>query len=297
MADTIVETHTPKSVMINPNYSNRKNRQRIEDDEKELEALMKSAPEGEEIEEETAEETSEVEEESVVEEQEEGLSKEEQTFKKRYGDLRRHQAKKEKEWEEKIAALENKDTQGFAPPASDESLEAWANKYPDVAGIVETIAKKKAEEMYAKTSERFKDLDDLTYETKRTKAETEIRKAHTDFDTLKTSDSFHDWADKQPEWVKGALYDNEDDAKSVIRVIDLYKSDKGLNPAAKKAKAKDAAADVRTKGSPKINEDGSGKKFRESQLLQMTDAEFEKNYDSIMEAQKNGDFIYDVTKR
>ena len=297
MADTIVETTQPKSVMIDPNYNNRKNRKRIEDDEKELEALINGV--SEEQPEKEAEEAEPEQTEVKEEVNDEGLSKEEQTFKKRYGDLRRHQAKKEKEWEEKLAALENNQgSQGFAPPKSDEDLEAWAQKYPDVAGIVETIARKKAEEMFEKTSSRFKDLDELTYETKRTKAEAEIRKSHSDFDTLKSSDDFHTWAEEQPEWIKNALYDNEDDAKSVVRVIDLYKSDKGLTPAAKKIKAKDAAADVRTKqASPKIDADGSSSKFYESQVMKMSDAEFEKNYDKIMEAQQKGNFIYDVTKK
>ena len=35
------------------------------------------------------------------------LSGEEKSFKKRYGDLRRHIQKKEKEWEEKLETLQN----------------------------------------------------------------------------------------------------------------------------------------------------------------------------------------------
>ena len=298
MANETMTREQPKSVMIDPNFS-RKNRQRIEQDEKELEELMGAeATEEEEVEEVKEETTGE--EKPEVEEKEAddpSLSKEEQTFKKRYGDLRRHQAKKEKEWEDKLAALEKNPKQGIAPPTSNEDLEAWAKKYPDVASIVETIASKKAKEMFEQTNSRFKELDDLTYETKRSQAETKIRKAHSDFDTLKGSDEFHDWAEEQPSWIKSALYDNEDDSAGVIRVIDLYKTDKGLNPAAKKAQAKDAAADVKTKGTPKIDADGSGKKFRESEVMKMSDAQFEKNYDKIMEAQQTGNFIYDVTKK
>jgi hypothetical protein len=299
MANETMTREQPKSVMIDPNF--RKNRQRIEQDEKELEELMKGEGSEEEVQEEVQEEEAKVKDPETEEEnsvEDESLSKEEQTFKKRYGDLRRHQAKKEKEWEEKFAALENKGpVTGIAPPKSNEDLAAWAKKYPDVAGIVESIATKKAQEMFEKTNSRFKELDELTYETKRTKAETQIRKAHSDFDTLKASDDFHDWAEEQPTWIKNALYDNEDDATGVIRVIDLYKTDKGMTPAAKKVQAKDAAADVKTKGSPKIDATGEGKKFRESEVSRMSDAEFEKNYDKIMEAQKTGNFIYDITKK
>tara|TARA_R110000782_G_scaffold27182_1_gene68974 strand:+ start:27 stop:881 length:855 start_codon:yes stop_codon:yes gene_type:complete len=284
--------------MIDPNF--RKNRERIEQDEKELEELMKAEEEPQEEETEKPENEAEVKEPEAEEEdtsEDKKLSKEEQTFKKRYGDLRRHQAKKDAEWEEKFAALENKEPVGFAPPKSNEDLEAWAKKYPDVAGIVETIASKKAQEMFEKTNSRFKELDDLTYETKRTKAETQIRKSHSDFDTLKSSDDFHDWAEEQPTWIKNALYDNEDDASGVIRVIDLYKTDKGMTPNAKKAQAKDAAADVKTKGSPKIDASGDGQKFSESQVNRESDSWYEKNADKIAEAMNTGNFIYDITRK
>ena len=301
---TMAVNATPKSVMVDPNYNNRKNRKRIEEDEKELEELLKSTQGDQE------EETEEKEQDAEVTETEadadtdnsdagEGdLSSEEKTFKKRYGDLRRYLSQKEKEWEEKFEKLDNKTTQGIAPPKSDEDLEAWAKKYPDVAGIVESIASKKAKEMFDKTQSRFQELDDLTYETKRTKAETAIREVHSDFDKLKSSDDFHDWADEQPKWIKDALYDNEDDAKAVIRVIDLYKADKGLTPTAKKARAKDAAAYVKTKSSTtKLDADGSSKRIRESDVMKMSDAEFEKNLDKITEAQRTGNFIYDVSKK
>jgi len=303
MANEQMTREQPKSVMIDPNFNNRKNRQRIEQDEKELEELMKAeSSEEEEVveDEEVEEDTSEVKpvETEEVEEEDTSLSKEEQTFKKRYGDLRRHQAKKEEEWAAKLAALENKtEAQGFAPPKSNEDLEAWAKKYPDVAGIVETIAAKKAQEMFEKTDSRFKELDELAYETKRTKAETLIRKAHTDFDTLKASDDFHDWAEKQPTWIKNALYDNEDDASGVIRVIDLYKTDKGMTPAAKKVQARDAASDVKTKGSPKLDSDGAGKKIYESQVARESDAWYEKNEAKIAEAMATGNFVYDISRK
>ena len=298
MANEAMTREQPKSVMIDPNFNNRKNRQRIEQDEKELEELMKTdEPEGE-VEEAKGEEEEPKVEPEVEEEDDPSLSKEEQTFKKRYGDLRRHQAKKEEEWATKLAALENKEpVKGFAPPKSNEDLEAWAKKYPDVAGIVETIAAKKAQEMFEKTNSRFKELDDLTYETKRTKAETQIRKSHSDFDDLKASDDFHDWAEKQPTWIKNALYDNEDDASGVIRVIDLYKTDKGMTPAAKKAQAKDAASDVKTKGNPRIDADGSGKKIYESQVARESDAWYEANADKISEAMATGNFVYDITRK
>ena len=60
------------------------------------------------------------------------------------------------------------------------------------------------------------------------KAEAELMKLHPDFMDIREDDKFHDWADEQPKWVQDALYENVDDAKSVARVIDLYKIDTGI---------------------------------------------------------------------
>jgi len=285
----------PKSVMIDPKYSNRSNRKRMEADEKELEDLMKA--ETTEEEEEVTDETTETTEVKEGDPEEPKLSKEEATFKKRYGDLRRYQQEQEAKHKVEVEALKEGGAKGIAPPKSDEDIEAWASKYPDIAGIVETIAQKKAKEMFEQTDSRFKELDDLNYETKRSKAEIEIRKAHTDFDTLKKADAFHDWVDEQSDWIKNALYDNQDDSKAVIRVIDLYKMDNNLTPAAKKQNAKDAASDVQSKGATtKIDADGTGKKFSESQVARESDKWYAQNEEAIMEAMATGNFKYDMSK-
>ena len=128
-------------------------------------------------------------------------------------------------------------------------------------------------------------------------APTEIRKVHTDFDTLKGTDAFHDWVDEQSKWIKDALYDNQDDSKAVIRVIDLYKMDNNLTPAAKKQNARDAASDVRAKGGPtKLDADGSGKQFSESQVARESDRWYAENEDAIMAAISSGNFKYDMQK-
>ena len=298
MANEMVREQ-PKSVMIDPKYNNRSNRKRMEADEKELEELMKLESEGVEPENETSEvlvpdDTAPTEDSSKEDTE---LSKEESTFKKRYGDLRRYQQEQETKHKSEIEALKNGGAKGIAAPKSDEDIEAWANKYPDIAGIVETIAQRKAKEMFEKTDSRFKELDDLNYETKRGKAENEIRKVHTDFDTLKGTDAFHDWVDEQSKWIKDALYDNQDDSKAVIRVIDLYKMDNNLTPAAKKQNARNAASDVRAKGGPtKLDADGAGKQFSESQVARESDKWYADNEDAIMAAISSGNFKYDMQK-
>jgi DNA repair exonuclease SbcCD ATPase subunit len=285
-------------VYVDSSYRHAKNQARIEKEEKELEALMNKSEVQEEEEEIQEEEEEEVQEDVQTKEPEEDdeveLSREEKTFKKRYGDLRRHMSEKEKEWEATRKELENKGTK-VTPPKSDEDIEAWSRKYPDIAAIVQTIAEKKAKELFSKAETRLQEFDEAQYEVKRTKAETQIRKAHEDFDELRASDDFHNWADEQPSWVQNALYENSDDAPSVIRVIDLYKVDKGMTPSARKQKVKEATKTIKTSTAPKVDSEENGKKIRESDVAKMSDKQFEEKWEAIKEAQATGNFIYDLS--
>lgn len=272
---------------------------RLDKDEKELKELMKGRTNVSK----DTEEVDDTEEDVVgaepqVEEDEEDdskLSREEKSFKKRYGDLRRHMAEKEKEWKEKLDVASTVQSDSIRAPKSDEDIEAWARKYPDVAAIVETIADKKASERFAAAEGRFKELDEAKYEATRTKAETRIRKAHSDFDELRDADKFHDWVEEQPKWVRDALYENSDDADSVIRVLDLYKVDNGLTPSDKKARAKDAAKTVSKGSRTSVDSNDSGSTIKESDVAKMSDKQFEDRYDAIQEAMASGKFVYDVS--
>lgn len=279
---------------VDRGYNHTKKQKRLEEEEKEI-ARLEALARGEEVEEE--EEVEEPQQEVQVQAEEpEPTDPEEKSFKKRYGDLRRHMAEKEKEWEQKFESLKNQtQNKPVVPPKSDEDIAEWARKYPDVAGIVETIAQKKAADMVAEFRERFEKLDEIEKETTRKTAEQQIREAHNDFDELRKDDAFHDWAAEQPKWVQDALYENEDDASSVIRVIDLYKMDKGLTSAAKRQKTRAAASMVKSNSKASIDPTEGGKKFYESQVAKMSPKEYEASEEKIMEAIRKGNFVYDLS--
>ena len=240
--------------------------------------------------EETSEET------EAQEDNDSELNAEEKSFKKRYGDIRKHLASKEKEWQEKFDALESKSKhEGIVPPKSDEDIEKWASEYPDVAGIVETIAAKKAQEMFNKAESRLQELDEAHSEAQRVKAENVIRKSHEDFDDLRQSDQFHNWADEQPKWVKDALYENMDDPASVVRVIDLFKIDNGMTIAAKKQSKKAAASTVAKGTRTSLDTKGIQGQIKESDVARMSSKEFEEMQDKINESMRNGKFVYDMS--
>lgn len=285
-------------------YAKPRRSARLEREEKELEELMNQNKAPQEEEEEPKEEVQkenpepkpeekDSKSEETQEQEEEDLPKEEKTFKKRYGDLRRHSQKVEQELRDRIEQLEKKNPE-VVPPTSDEDLEDWAKKYPQVASIVMTIAEKKAEEKFKGAEERLAQIDELQAEANRKTAEAKITEAHPDFGSIRDSDDFHDWAEEQPKWVQDALYENDDDPRSVIRVVDLYKVDKGMTDKDKKNNRKTAATSVKSKAS-EPDADLSGKKFRESQVAKMSDREYESNEEAIMEAMRSGNFVYDMS--
>ncbi len=282
----LAEVETKKTAgLVNPNRPTPLE-DKIKKEEEELEALMKSR---------TEEVEQKVEEPEAKPEKEE-LSGEERTYKKRYSDLRIHLNKQAEELKELKSQLENAQKTGkVRAPTSDESIDAWAKKYPEIAGIVETIAEKKAQEKFKYADERLQQIDKINADAQRTKAENEIRAMHGDFDDLRGSDAFHDWAAEQPKWVQDALYENQDDPQSVIRVIDLFKVDKGMDTKGRRQNSKDAASQVRTKRTTKPDNDNPAGHLRESEVQRMSTQEYESKSDEIMEAIRSGKFIYDVS--
>ena len=284
----MIKEATPKKVaFVSKPYTQE---ERIKKEEQELEQLIK---------EQKGEAERQVEE-SENKNEEEPTSAEEKTFKKRYGDLRRHTQEKEREFQKQLDELKGQLAKATKKemklPKSDEDLEAWATEYPDVAKIVETIAMKKAREQSEQLEARLQKIDEMSVEAQKEKAEAELMRLHPDFDTIRDSDDFHDWAEEQPKWVQDALYENDNDARSAARAIDRYKADRNISKKSTTQSSKGAAMDVGTKATKtKVDVSESGKKIRESDVQKMSAVQYEKQADTIMEAIRSGNFIYDVS--
>ena len=284
-ANVMVKDATPKKVMALASRKYSRD-EKIKKDEEELEQLI-------------AENKGEVKEEAQ-EQEPEPTSAEEKTFKKRYGDLRRHAQQKEADLQEQInqlkEQLDSATKKQIELPKSDEDIEAWTKKYPDVAGIVEAIADKKAQERSLDIDKRLKEVEELRVNAKREKAEAELLSIHPDFQEIRADDEFHGWAKAQPKWVQDALYENVDDAKSVARVIDLYKADNNITTKKRDTSDKDAAKAVKARVRNTPETDESRTYLRESEVKKMSTREYEKRSDEIMEAIRSGKFIYDLSK-
>lgn len=289
MSEIATEPTSQKTV-LQPFGKRNANRERIEREEEELKQL--SQPRSEENKNEDNDDNVNV--------GDDNLSAEEKSFKKRYGDLRRHsqqqQAMLQKQIDELREQLTQSTQQQIKLPTSEEELAKWAESYPDVARIVETIAIKKAQEQAAALEERIKAIDEKEKLTAREKAELELMKLHPDFDKIRDTDDFHNWAEEQPRWVQQALYDNDTDARAAARAIDLYKIDRGITKTKAKKDDSSAAHSIATKSSKSApSSDDQDGVIYESQVAKMSSRQYEQNIEAIQKAMQSGKFIYDLT--
>ena len=282
----MTEVVIPQPVKVAAFAKRNSNNERIEQAEEELRQLEaeKSAP-------------------VVAKEDDDGpepTDAEERTFKKRYGDLRRHSQKMQHDMQTQLdsmkAQLEKTAAKEMKLPSSEEDLAQWVQAYPDVAKIVETIAMKKAKEQSQDIEERLKRIDELEKSALAEKAEAELVRLHPDFTQIKQDDEFHDWVEQQPKWIRDSLYENDNDAVSAARAIDLYKADKGIKTRSKKDETKDAARSINTRSerSAPTSNNTEGV-FSESQVDKMTIQQYEANEEAIAASMRNGTFIRDIS--
>lgn len=286
---SIATEPTSQNTAIQPFGKRNANRERIQQDEDELKQLL-AAPTPKEEEDDVGANAN----------TDDNLSAEEKSFKKRYGDLRRHSQQQQATLQKQIDELKEQLTKStenqIKLPTSEEDLAEWTKQFPEVAKIVETIALKKAREQTAELDKRLRDIDEKEVLNAKEKAEIELLRLHPDFEKIRDTDDFHDWADEQPSWVQKALYENDTDAKSAARAIDLYKIDRNIKKTKPEKEDNSAARSVNTRSgrSAPADVDQEGV-FTESQVAKMSSREYEAKMTDIQKAMQTGKFVYDLS--
>lgn len=225
----------------------------------------------------------------------------EHDYKKRYDDLKKHYDSKVNEFKEEIANL--RDTmnsravempRGVTPPRTQEELDEFKEKYPDVFDVVQTVASMQTESQVSKLRDEIGTIKEREKNLEKEKAYEELLRLHPDFDELKTTDQFLNWLEEQPQTLADGIYKNNTDARWAARVVDLYKADAGLNKQ-KKSKRQGTAADAVTKTPAReVTTDPNGDKrvFKASQIAKMKPWEFEKMESEIDSARAEGRIDY-----
>ena len=218
-------------------------------------------------------------------------------YKKRYDDLKSHYDRKQNENKQKLEELEakarlaekNKAMADYTPPKSDQDLEQFKKKYPDVYDVVETISQKQASRQVESLQEEVKTLrkreEDLVVQS----AYRELVNAHPDFTELKDSQEFIDWLNTQPSSISDGVTKNSKDSKWAIRVVDLYKADNGLSKSKPSSTASAAQSVTKTKAkSVNVSGDTNKKIWKQSEIQKMSSRAYEKFENEIDIAFKEG---------
>jgi len=214
-------------------------------------------------------------------------------YKKRYDDLKKHYDTKLNEFksrEQELLEEATKNRQSYKAPKSQEELEEFKKEYPDVYEVVETVSHLQASEKSKVLEERLEALQQREKELVRKDAEKRLNDRHPDFEDIRNSDDFHDWAKSQPKSIQNWVYENADDADLASRAIDLFKRDIGIDSKPKKSNSKKSntsAADMVSTKTTSV-EPKQEKVWTTKEISSMSMDEFDKYENEISQAMFEG---------
>ena len=216
-------------------------------------------------------------------------------FKKRYDDLKKHYDTKLDEWKQEKETLEAqskavKTDTDYKPPKTPEELEQFKEDYPDIYGVVETIAHKQAGDKLRTVEEKLAKMSDREEELIRDKAQTELLSVHPDFLELKDTENFQGWLQEQPTSISDGILKNGTDSKWAVRVLDLYKADAGISKKTSTARPTLSAAEAVTKTRKVVVPEKAGDKkiWKQSEISKLKPNEFESLEKELDLAAKEG---------
>jgi len=215
-------------------------------------------------------------------------------YKKRYDDLKRHYDSKLDEFKSREQELMDEATSNrpaYQTPKSPEELEQFKNEYPDVYEVVETVAHLQTESKAKVLEERLSKLQQREDDLVRQSAEQRLMEKHPDFEDIKNSDDFHEWAKEQPTSIQDWIYENASDANLASRALDLFKKDFGIETKVTKSSSKkptrQSAADMVSTKTTSVDTQQE-RVWSEKEIAAMSMAEYDKYESAISEAWQEG---------
>lgn len=238
--------------------------------------------------------------ETEPENKEEKLSIEEETWKKRYGDLRSYSQKQYDDLNKKItdltSALEAATKKEIQYPKTEDEVNEWAQKFPDIYKIFKTMAMKEVQEAKKELDEVKSEIAKNKHLSKKQESFQKLLELHPDFPELIKTKDWAEWPGLQDKETYDTIYVNETDYRAAARTIDLYKYYLMKKDAPKKEAEtrREAAQSVQLKSAaPEV--DNGKKVWSESKVAKLNDREYAKYKAEIAEARANGTFEFDLS--
>ena len=215
-------------------------------------------------------------------------------YKKRYDDLKTHYDSRLNEFkvrEQELIQEAVSNRPEYKAPKSAEELEEFKNEYPDVYEVVESVAHLQSENQVAELQTRLDAMQGRETEILKREAEKDLREKHPDFDEIRNSDEFQEWAKLQPESIKDWIFNNPSDATLASRALDLFKKDIGLEqPKSNSKQTKQSAADMISTKTTSV-EPKQQRVWSEREITAMSVVEFDKYESEISDAMQEGRII------
>ena len=213
-------------------------------------------------------------------------------YKKRYDDLKKHYDYKLNEFkarEQELLEEATKNRTEYKAPKTVEELEEFKNNYPDVYEVVETVAHMQSESKAKVLEERLSKLQERENQLIRQDAEKRLMDRHPDFEDIKNSDDFHEWAKQQPLAIQDWVYKNANDADLASRALDLFKRDIGMGipKETKSVSRTQSAADMVSTKTTSV-EPKEAKVWSEREIAALSMDEFDKYEEEISNAMQEG---------
>jgi hypothetical protein len=166
----------------------------------------------------------------------------EETFEKRWKDLKKHYDTVVPDLRNKVqdleVSLEKKNS--FNPPKTMEEMESFREQHPEFYDVMLSLAYHQASELGNKSGNRIQQLEEKLAEAEQARAFAEIAKAHPDYLEIVKGQDFSVWLEKQALGVQSWVKDNSNDAALFIRSLDLYKLDTGITKQMPSRKGKES---------------------------------------------------------
>lgn len=233
-------------------------------------------------------------------------TKEDESWSKRYSDLRSYASKKEnelkKELEDLKKKLESKPTEGPFPKKVDkETVLQWKRDYPDVYGILADIISEQSGVATEDIKTKLSSIEAERHELAKQRAFQVLLQLHPDFLEIKDTDTFQSWVAAHEEkgrrgnaisqGIYEALWVNETDPELAADAISLYKKEGGK---AQKKKTDTFAPTSVTKTNSSGPSDGDGKRrWKASEVKKLSSKEYDLYAEEIDLAYKEGRYIED----
>ena len=219
---------------------------------------------------------------------------EEIDWKKRYDGMKRHHDAKLDEMKRELETyrlqLDEATKPKFNPPSTQEDLDKFRQEYPDIYNLVETLADERARQTSTPLEKKVASLEEEKKKIVLHAEHQELLRRHPDWEKLKTDPSFRSWFLEQPQTIQAWITDDKNPSAALAsRAIDLYKNETGRKTEEKKpiVRPNAAAEAVKLRGDTTIKTT-TEPTFTQSQIRNMSLADFEKRRDVILKAQREG---------